>query len=287
MHRMSNMHPYTTGFAISKDGTTIGYRQFGRGPGLILVHGGLQASQNFTKLATALSDTFTLYVPDRRGRGLSGRHGQSYNLEKEGEDIQALVAKTGTRNLFGLSSGAIVLLQAALTTPSVQRIALYEPPLSINHSVPTPWVTRFDREIANGKLAAALVTVLRGLQASPAFAVLPRFVLVPLLSLTLRRDAKHVQHGNVPLQELIPTMRYDMQLVIESEDALDTFKTISAKVLLLGGSKSQSFLGVALDGLGTVLAKVQRIELKGLDHLGPDNSGKPERVASELRRFFA
>jgi pimeloyl-ACP methyl ester carboxylesterase len=287
MHRMSNMHPYTTGFAISKDGTTIGYRQFGRGPGLILVHGGLQASQNFTKLATALSDTFTLYVPDRRGRGLSGRHGQSYNLEKEGEDIEALVAKTGTRNLFGLSSGAIVLLQAALTTPSVQRIALYEPPLSINHSVPTAWVTRFDREIANGKLAAALVTVLRGLQASPAFAVLPRFVLVPLLSLTLKRDAKHVQHSNVPLQELIPTMRYDMQLVIESEDALDTFKTISAKVLLLGGSKSQSFLGVALDGLGTVLAKVQRIELKGLDHLGPDNSGKPERVASELRRFFA
>ncbi|MEU1641010.1 alpha/beta hydrolase, partial [Nonomuraea sp. NPDC005701] len=56
----------------SADGTTIGYRRSGRGPGLILVHGGMQASQHFTKLAAALSTEFTVYVPDRRGRGLSG-----------------------------------------------------------------------------------------------------------------------------------------------------------------------------------------------------------------------
>jgi hypothetical protein len=31
----------------------------------------------------------------------------------------------------------------------------------------------------------------------------------------------------------------------------------------------------------------QRIEFKGLDHLGADNSGKPEMVADALRRFFA
>ena len=284
---MPNKRPYTTGFTNSKDGTTIGYRQFGRGPGLILAHGGMQGSQNFTKLATALSDVFTLYVPDRRGRGLSGPHGESYNLAKECEDIEAIVAKTGAQNLFGLSSGAIVSLQTSLTTPSIKRVALYEPPLSINNSVPTAWVTRFDDEIANGKLAAALVTVLRGLQASPTFRVLPRFVLVPLIELAIKSKAKHLQNDDVSLQELVPTMHYDVQLVIETEDALDTFKAVSAEVLLLGGSKSQSFLGVALDGLGTVLPKVQRIELKGLDHLGPDNSGKPERVASELRRFFA
>lgn len=31
--------PYTTDFVTSKDGTTIGYRQMGRGPGLVLVRG--------------------------------------------------------------------------------------------------------------------------------------------------------------------------------------------------------------------------------------------------------
>jgi len=31
---------YTTGSVVSKDGTTIGYRQLGSGPGIILLHAG-------------------------------------------------------------------------------------------------------------------------------------------------------------------------------------------------------------------------------------------------------
>jgi hypothetical protein len=45
-----------TGSVTSRDSTTIGYRQFGEGPGIIVVHGGVQAAHNFTKLAEALSD---------------------------------------------------------------------------------------------------------------------------------------------------------------------------------------------------------------------------------------
>jgi pimeloyl-ACP methyl ester carboxylesterase len=131
------MRPYTTGFTTSKDGTTIGYRKFGSRPGLVLVHGGLQSSHNFTRLALALSDAFSVYMPDRRGRGLSGSHGPGYGLERESEDFQALIAETGAQNLFGLTFGAILLLQTALTMSSIQRIALYEPPLSTNGSSPT------------------------------------------------------------------------------------------------------------------------------------------------------
>jgi pimeloyl-ACP methyl ester carboxylesterase len=60
--------PYTKGSVTSKDGTVIGYRQLGSGPGLILVHGGMAASQHFMKLASSLADVFTVYIPDRRGR---------------------------------------------------------------------------------------------------------------------------------------------------------------------------------------------------------------------------
>ena len=42
---------YTTAFVTSKDSTTIGYRQLGHGPGIILVHAGLMASQHFMNLA--------------------------------------------------------------------------------------------------------------------------------------------------------------------------------------------------------------------------------------------
>jgi len=71
--------PYRTD-SVTSDGTTIGYRQIGSGPGLILLHGGMQASQHYMRLATALSDAFTVYVPDRRGRGLSGPYGDQYAI---------------------------------------------------------------------------------------------------------------------------------------------------------------------------------------------------------------
>ena len=62
---------YTKGSVRSVDGTSIGYRELGHGPGVYLgSDGGMQASQDFMKLATELSGKFTIYVPDRRGRGL-------------------------------------------------------------------------------------------------------------------------------------------------------------------------------------------------------------------------
>jgi pimeloyl-ACP methyl ester carboxylesterase len=38
------------GSVVSKDGTVIGYRQMGDGPGVILFHGGANASQSYSKL---------------------------------------------------------------------------------------------------------------------------------------------------------------------------------------------------------------------------------------------
>src|SRR5882672_10438126 len=98
---------YSTGSVVSKDGTHIGYRQLGRGPSIILVHGSMMASQNFMKLGAALSSDFTVFVPDRRGRGSSGTFGDDYGIQKECEDIAALIETTDAHSVFGLSSGAI------------------------------------------------------------------------------------------------------------------------------------------------------------------------------------
>ena len=64
--------PSSVGSVRSNDGTPIGYYELGQGPGLILVHGAGQSSENLRTLARELSDAFTVYVPDRRGRGMSG-----------------------------------------------------------------------------------------------------------------------------------------------------------------------------------------------------------------------
>jgi len=94
---MSSKKRYTTDFVISKDGTKIGYRQLGNGAGLLLVHGGMMSSQNFMKLGEFLSSKFTVYIPDRRGRGLSGAHGDNYSLLAESNDLLAIIKKNKSR----------------------------------------------------------------------------------------------------------------------------------------------------------------------------------------------
>jgi pimeloyl-ACP methyl ester carboxylesterase len=317
---------YETSSVTSRDGTAIGYRRLGHGPGVIAVHGGMQAAQNLMKLAEALVDSFTVYLPDRRGRGLSGPPGSHYNLAAECEDIDALARATGARNIFGLSSGAIIALQAALVLPAIGKAALYEPPLSVNGSTPTSWVARYDREVAQGKLASAAITAARGTQTappilrfvpriavelplnavlrlgdnratgpggptgrSPARRAALRVMLWPLRKAAQRNQApgEPVGRDGVSLRTLVPTMHYDAQLVLETEGTLHTFASTPAEVLLLGGSKSPAYLKTSLDALASVLPQAQRAELAGCGHLAPDNSGDPARVAEKLRPFFA
>ncbi|GAA4257335.1 alpha/beta fold hydrolase [Dactylosporangium darangshiense] len=280
------MPDYTKGTVRSLDGTEIGYRHYGgKGPGVVLVHGGMKAAQHFARLARALADGFGVYVPDRRGRGMSGPHGADFAVQREVEDLRALLAATEARFVFGLSSGALVSLRTALSTPQVERLALYEPPLSVGGSTPMAWVPRYERELDTGNRAAALVTALKGLGTEPVFARVPRAVLTPVIALGLR-----VQGGARPdeasIAELVPTERYDMRIVAEMADTAPDYARLPARVLLLGGTRGPGFLARALDELERVLPHAERRTLPGLTHEGPEDDGRPLEVAGVLRDFY-
>jgi pimeloyl-ACP methyl ester carboxylesterase len=277
---------YSTGSVTSTDGTTLGYRRLGAGPGVVLMHGSMMASQNFMKLGVALSRDFTVYLPDRRGRGMSGPYGDDFSLRRAAEDVQALLDHTGAHHIFGLSAGAIPVLRWALTSPPGYNVALYEPPLPVNGSSPAAWLPRYDREMAEGRLAAAMVTVAKGTMDSRVIAILPRAVVVPLMSLALRAEAKQVSGDDVPLGDLIPTMHDDAQLVLDAEGLIQAPTAVCADVLLLGGSRSPRYLKDALDGLQAALPQARRMELSGLGHLAADNGGRPGWVAEALASFF-
>ena len=281
---------YTTGSVTSKDSTTIGYRQLGHGPGVVLLHGMMSSGQNHMQLAEALADAFTVCVPDRRGRGLSGPYSEDYSIRKDVEDMDALLTKTGARNVFGVSAGGIISLQAALTLSAIHKVAIYEPPLFINDSGPTAVMTRFDQEMAQGKVAAALITAMKGSQLGPPiFNAMPRWLAERLTTMAMAQDDKNVKGGYVPMRALAPLLHYDFQLSVEKSGKLESFRAIRAEVLLLGGSKSPPYFKVALDALEKVLPRVKRVEFPGLDHAASwntDRGGQPELVAQELRRFF-
>jgi pimeloyl-ACP methyl ester carboxylesterase len=195
---------------------------------------------------------------------------------------------TGSHFIFGLSSGALVCLQAALIVPEVRKAALYEPPLPVHGSSPAFWLEAFDAEMARGDVGAALVTVLKGTRSSRIFDFIPRAVVVPLMRHMARRadPTKTASDGVHPLA-LVPTMHYDALLVREMEGRLDQFRSVDVEVLLLGGSRSPAYLRDALDALAQVLPTCSRVELHGVGHTAADNEGKPDLVARELRRFFA
>lgn len=282
---------YATGFVTSKDGTTIGYRQLGHGPGVMLLHGSMSSAHNHMQLAEALAEAFTVYVPDRRDRGLSGPYSKDYSIQKDVEDMDALLTKTGAHNVFGLSSGAIIWLKAALTLPAIHKAAIFEPPLFINDSVPSAVLKRFDKEMAQGKVAAALITGMKGAQMGPPiFNVMPRWLLELLTKMAMKSEDKKAKGDYVPMRALAPTLHYDFQLVAEMSGKLESFRAIRAEVLLLGGSESPAFLKAALDALEKVLPYVKRVEFPGLGHAASwntDRGGRPEPVAQELRRFFS
>src|SRR5579859_4485305 len=125
---------YTTGSVTLRDGATIGYRQLGPGPGVIMLHGAMESAQSHMQLAEALADAYTVYLPDRRGRGLSGPYGADYSMQKEVDDVAALLARVDAHYVFGVSSGGLICLQAALDLPAIHQAALYEPALIVNSS---------------------------------------------------------------------------------------------------------------------------------------------------------
>ena len=228
---MSKEQKYTKGFVTSKDGTTIGYRQMGSGPGLILMHGGMGASQNFMKLAVSLSNEFTVYIPDRliilhggisssqyfmklgtmlsdkftvyirddRGRGLSGPFGDNYGLQREVEDLDALLKKTNAHYIFGASSGGLISLQASLTLASIQKMVLYEPLIYVYKNEMDKFneiVQRFDKELAGGEVIKAMLISLNVFskvdpdQKTPLVYHLPSIIWKPLFHHVLAVDEK-------------------------------------------------------------------------------------------------
>ena len=296
---MGTKQKYTKGSVTSEDGTIIGYRQMGIGPGIILLHGGAKGSQSLMQLGMALSDDFTVYIPDRRGRGLSGPFGDNYGLQREVEDMDALLKKTGAHYVFGTATGGIIALQSALYLPAINKAILYEPPFYVNETEMNNFNDigrRYDQFVAQGKLSSAMVTSseiatkVSGDELEPPYQwvkYLPNIILRLIFKIVLEIDARNVKGDDVTLKDLVPTFHNDVLLVNETKGTIENFKTVSAEVLLLNGSKTFLFLKHIIDALNEVLPHVKRVEIQGIDHAAAeDTTGKPEIVAHEIKRFF-
>ncbi len=282
----------TTSSVRSHDGTTIGYRSIGigRGPGLLVLHGAMESSNSHIELARALADVVTVHLPDRRGRGLSGPYRPDDGLLQEVQDVQALLAATGTQQIFGVSSGGIIALQAALSTPGLRRIAVFDPVLGVGGSISTALLPRLDRELADGNIPAALVTGMKAAELGPSFfRFVPRTVLERLTLWAMAAEEKKAIAGAPTMRTLAPNLHYDFEVVSAADGRVEDFAAITAEVLLLGGGRSPAYLRTALVALARVLPRAERTEFQKLGHSATgnrDQRGRPDLVARRLREFL-
>ena len=179
----------------SADGTRIAYQRLGSGPPVLVVHGGLGTSAGWGPVAHRLARHHEVVLFDRRGRGLSGDGDAPHRLEREVEDVQALLQLTGPETaLVGHSFGGAVAAEVTLRQ-AVPKLALYEPAIGLSGTIPAAEIERMERLIAEGQLDAALDIGVRALDSAGLVAAAPsRTWPEPVLALapTVPRELRAV-----------------------------------------------------------------------------------------------
>lgn len=147
----------------SRDGTRIAFRRGGAGPALLLVHGATYDHTTAWSLVTPeLERSFMVYAMDRRGRGRSG-DSPEYALRREAEDVAAVIDSIDEPvNVVGHSYGALCAIEAALLTPNVRRLVLYEGvPLRGADYYQTGTIERLEAQLEAGDVEGMLIAMMR------------------------------------------------------------------------------------------------------------------------------
>lgn len=99
----------------------------GRGPRVVLLHGGVLAGELCWREQLRLADRFALEIVDRAGYGRSQQVSPGEDLDADGPLVAGLL--TQPAHLVGHSSGAVAaMLAAALRPGAVLSLTLCEPP---------------------------------------------------------------------------------------------------------------------------------------------------------------
>jgi pimeloyl-ACP methyl ester carboxylesterase len=259
--------------ATSRDGTHIAYDELGEGPPLVLV-GGAFNTRTFGPnggLAPLLAERFTVINYDRRGRGDS-TDTAPYSVEREIEDLEALIAEAGgSAHVFGISSGAALAMEAANRGLAIDKLALYEAPFVVDDSrapVPDDYLERLEGMVASDRRSDAIRLFMR------------QGVGVPAVFVAMMR----IMPAWSKLKAVAPTVIYDAALVDDYQKGrplpTDMWTSVTMPTLVAVGGKSPDWMRNAMRALADVL-DARHSTLEGQTHIV-----KPEALAPVLVEFF-
>ena len=256
----------------SADGTRIVFSRSGAGPAVILVHGTFteRTHPTLSGVAAAMAPWFTMINYDRRGRGDSGNT-EPYAVEREIEDLAALVeAAGGSAMVFGGSSGAALVLEAAARNPEITKLAAWEPPYHVDDSAPSlpdDFAARLDALVKAGRRGDAVEMYMVEAAGMPAGAI-PAMRGAPSWS-----DSEKAAH----------TLAYEAA-VMGPGNALPAARLsgITQPVLVLNGGSSPAWMINAGQAVAAAIPGTVYRVLQGQTH-----NVSPEALVPELLEFFS
>lgn len=105
-------------------GLRMYYEEHGRGPPLVLIHGGGSTVQtSFGAILPKLSRRHRVIAPEQQGHGHTADIARPLSFEQMAEDTAALLGQLGVRDadVLGFSNGGMVALQLAIRHPALVR----------------------------------------------------------------------------------------------------------------------------------------------------------------------
>jgi pimeloyl-ACP methyl ester carboxylesterase len=254
---------------ISKDGTQIAYDQSGEGLPIILVVGAFNDHSTGTPLAAQLSEHFTVFNYDRRGRGESGDTAP-YAIEREIEDLAALITEAGgSSSVFGYSSGAILSLKAKAAGLALTRLALYDPPFLLDDGFPQraqEISVRLTELISSGRRGDAVELFQREIVG------IPPEIVAQMRHAPFRPELEHIA----------PTLVYEATLLGDMPVLAQQLPSITVPTLVISGGNNQERMRSAAQTLADALPNALHRSLQGQTH-----DIVPAVLAPVLEEFFA
>ena len=182
--------------------------------------------------------------------------------------------------MFGHSFGGLVVLETAARTGLPAPLAVYEPGMSLDGSLPVSWLPGYRERLARGDTRGAFAHFVRGSGHAPAVVTrMPGWYLRAVLRVVVRG------HRWRTLEPLLGTNLREHEALLQAADGLSRYAAIAAPVLLLGGADSPRFSTDPLRALHGVLRASTVDLLPGLDHNAPDEKA-PVPVAERVLRFL-
>ena len=248
-------------FATSTDGTQIAYEVSGAGPALVVVDGATAYRDNFgfsRRIAEVVGDRFTVYGYDRRGRGESDWGATPCTLQREIEDLEAVIAAAGgTAHVFGLSSGAALALEAARAGAPIERLVSFEAPYVVDDTK-EPTAPDFPEQ------AQAMIDAGRPGDAVKAFM---KLVGVPAPMVAVMR----LMPVWKTLKVVGRTLPNDLSIVTKFQQGQPVpegyYSTITAPTLVVAGGKSPDWMRNAQDAIHAAVPGSTLVTLPGQTHM--------------------